>query len=70
MRVLASVRASSTTTTWSGRSAPHERGINQIVEHWLVWQGDSETTCRLEDDWTLHNLAYLRRKAADHRISA
>jgi sugar phosphate isomerase/epimerase len=42
---------------------PHERGINQIVEHWLVWQGDSETTCRTEDDWTLHNLAYLRRKA-------
>ena len=49
---------------------PHERGINQIVEHWLVWQGDSEATCRLEDDWTLHNLAYLRRKAADHLTSA
>jgi sugar phosphate isomerase/epimerase len=49
---------------------PHERGINQIIEHWLVWQGDSETTCRLEDDWTLHNLDYLRRKAAAHRISA
>jgi sugar phosphate isomerase/epimerase len=45
---------------------PHERGINQIVEHWLVWQGDSETTCRLEDDWTLHNLDYLRQKAAAH----
>jgi sugar phosphate isomerase/epimerase len=43
---------------------PWERGINQIVEHWLVWQGDSATTCRLEDDWTLHNLNYLRRKAA------
>jgi sugar phosphate isomerase/epimerase len=49
---------------------PHERGINQIIEHWLVWQGDSETTCRLEDDWTLHNLAYLRRKAAAHRSPA
>jgi sugar phosphate isomerase/epimerase len=49
---------------------PHERGINQIVEHWLVWQGDSESTCRLEDDWTLHNLAYLRRKAAEHRTAA
>ena len=45
---------------------PHERGINQIVEHWLVWQGDSETTCRLEDDWTWHNLTYLRHKAAAH----
>jgi sugar phosphate isomerase/epimerase len=49
---------------------PHERVINQIIEHWLVWQGDSETTCRLEDDWTLHNLAYLRRKAAEHLTSA
>jgi sugar phosphate isomerase/epimerase len=49
---------------------PHERAINQIIEHWLVWQGDSETTCRLEDDWTLHNLAYLRRKAAEHRTAA
>jgi len=49
---------------------PYERGINQVVEHWLVWQGDSDTTCHLEDDWTLHNLAYLRRKAADHRLSA
>ncbi len=49
---------------------PHERGINQIIEHWLIWQGDSESTCRLEDDWTLHNLDYLRRKAAAHRISA
>jgi sugar phosphate isomerase/epimerase len=49
---------------------PYQRGINQIIEHWLVWQGDSETTCRLEDDWTLHNLDYLRRKAAAHRISA
>ena len=48
------------------RVRPFDRGINQIVEHWLVWQGDSETTCRLEDEWTLHNLAYLRRKAAAH----
>lgn len=43
---------------------PWERGINQIVEHWLVWQGDSATTCRLEDDWTLHSLDYLRHQAA------
>jgi sugar phosphate isomerase/epimerase len=46
------------------RVRPWERGINQIVEHWLVWQGDSATTCRLEDEWTLHNLDYLRQKAA------
>lgn len=49
---------------------PYERGINQIIEHWLVWQGDSETTCRVEDDWTLHNLAYLRRKGAQRGVSA
>ena len=70
MRVLDSARGSSTTTTSSSRSARTSAGINQIIEHWLVWQGDSETTCRLEDDWTLHNLDYLRRKAAAHRISA
>ena len=46
------------------RVRPWERDINQIVEHWLVWQGDSATTCRLEDEWTLHNLDYLRQKAA------
>ena len=23
---------------------PRERGINEIVEHWLPWQGDAETT--------------------------
>ena len=49
---------------------PHDRGINQVIEHWLVWQGDSATTCRLEDDWTLHNLDYLRRKAATTHQSA
>ncbi len=46
----------------------HERGISQIIEHWLVWQGDSATTCRLEDEWTQHNLAWLRRRepTTDH----
>ena len=39
---------------------PEERGINQIVEHWLVWQGDSKQTCLLEDEWTQHSLDYLR----------
>ena len=41
---------------------PDERGINQIIEHWLPWQGDSATTCQLEDQWTLGNLRYLRSK--------
>jgi sugar phosphate isomerase/epimerase len=39
---------------------PHERGVSSIIEHWLPWQGDSETTCALEDRWTLSNLLYLR----------
>lgn len=41
---------------------PDERGINQIIEHWLPWQGDSTTTITLEDQWTVHNLHYLRSK--------
>ncbi len=41
---------------------PDEAGINQIIEHWLPWQGDSATTCEIENQWTLHNLSYLRSK--------
>ncbi|MFV0453017.1 MAG: sugar phosphate isomerase/epimerase family protein [Propioniciclava sp.] len=40
---------------------PEERGINQIVEHWLAWQGTSEATCRIEDSWTQQSLDYLRQ---------
>ena len=43
---------------------PDERGINQIIEHWLPWQGDSATTISTEDQWTLHNLHYLRSQNA------
>jgi sugar phosphate isomerase/epimerase len=39
---------------------PESRGINQIVEHWLPWQGDPETTIRTERDWTRTALEYLR----------
>ncbi|WP_326686257.1 MULTISPECIES: TIM barrel protein [unclassified Streptomyces] len=39
---------------------PHERGINQIVEHWLPWQDDGfDTTARLEDQWTRHSISTL-----------
>jgi sugar phosphate isomerase/epimerase len=41
-----------------------QRGLNQIVEHWLPWQGDSATTIQTEDQWTLHNLSYLRSQTA------
>lgn len=39
---------------------PGERGINEIVEHWLPWQGDSDTTVRTEREWTRIALEYLR----------
>ncbi|GAA1957394.1 sugar phosphate isomerase/epimerase family protein [Microbacterium deminutum] len=39
---------------------PRERGIDEIVEHWLPWQGDPETTVRTERDWTRTTLEYLR----------
>jgi sugar phosphate isomerase/epimerase len=39
---------------------PRERGINEIVEHWLPWQGDAETTIRTEREWTRTTLEYLR----------
>lgn len=41
---------------------PDERGINQIIEHWLPWQDDIATTLELEQQWTQHNLNYLRSK--------
>jgi 3-oxoisoapionate decarboxylase len=39
---------------------PRERGIDEIVEHWLPWQDDPETTIRTEREWTRTTLEYLR----------
>jgi len=39
---------------------PRERGINEIVEHWLSWQGDPATTIRTEREWTRTTLEHLR----------
>lgn len=39
---------------------PRERGINEIVEHWLPWQDDAATTIRTEREWTRTTLDYLR----------
>jgi sugar phosphate isomerase/epimerase len=36
------------------------RGISQIVEHWLPWQGDSASTIALEQQWTEQTLTYLK----------
>lgn len=39
---------------------PRERGINEIVEHWLPWQEDATTTIRTEREWTRATLEHLR----------
>jgi sugar phosphate isomerase/epimerase len=39
---------------------PNQRGIHQIIEHWLPWQADAPSTCALEAEWTRHNLEYLQ----------
>lgn len=39
---------------------PEARGVNEIVEHWLPWQGDPETTIQTEIAWTTTALDYLR----------
>ncbi|MFJ6569454.1 sugar phosphate isomerase/epimerase family protein [Streptomyces sp. NPDC091292] len=41
---------------------PDERGIHQIVEHWLPWQdGGFDATARLEHQWTKHSINTLTR---------
>lgn len=42
------------------RIEPDARGISQVIEHWLPWQGSPDATCAREQDWTEHNLRYLR----------
>jgi sugar phosphate isomerase/epimerase len=39
---------------------PREHGVNEIVEHWLSWQSDPETTIRTEREWTRTTIEYLR----------
>jgi len=41
---------------------PDERGINQIIEHWLPWGDSFEATVQLENQWNTHNIDYLRSK--------
>lgn len=39
---------------------PEHTGVNEIVEHWLPWQGGPETTIQAEISWTQTALTYLR----------
>ena len=48
---------------------PQTRGINQIIEHWLPWQGDGESSCRVEAEWTAHNMKYLLDKQTSNHSS-
>ncbi len=41
---------------------PEERGISQIIEFWLPWQQDEETTTRREAEWTAITIDYLRSR--------
>ncbi|WP_394428410.1 sugar phosphate isomerase/epimerase family protein [Streptomyces sp. SGAir0957] len=39
---------------------PDERGLHQIVEHWLPWQDEGfDATARLEHQWTRHSITTL-----------
>lgn len=56
-------RSASTTGTATrpGRGSP-----SAIVEHWLPWQGDLETTVATERAWTERTLTALRDWRAEH----
>jgi sugar phosphate isomerase/epimerase len=41
---------------------PAEKNLNQIIEHWLPWQGSPEETIRTERQWTQQTIDYLRSK--------
>ena len=44
------------------QSPAYPRGVSQVVEHWLPWQGDEATTLRTEKQWTAQSLATIRRQ--------
>lgn len=40
---------------------PDRRGINLVIEQWVPWQGDSESTIMCEARWAEHAVQYLTR---------
>ncbi|MDT0343554.1 sugar phosphate isomerase/epimerase family protein [Streptomyces litchfieldiae] len=44
---------------------PADKGISQIVEHWLPWQGDYASTAELEARWTEHSINTLTRSRSN-----
>ena len=45
---------------------PERRELAQIVEHWLPWQGDPDSTAAEEERWTAVALEYLRNYQKEH----
>ncbi len=39
---------------------PGARGISQIVEHWLAWQGSEGATIETEERWTARSLLVMK----------
>jgi sugar phosphate isomerase/epimerase len=39
---------------------PRTSGINEIIEHWISWQGSIEATIAKEKHWTRGSINYLR----------
>lgn len=39
---------------------PDERGINLIIEQWVPWRGDRESTMATEASWAEHAVRYLK----------
>jgi 3-oxoisoapionate decarboxylase len=48
------------------RVRPDERGINQVIEHWLPMLATVDKTIEAEQAWTAHNLTYL----AEHTLTS
>lgn len=43
---------------------PVERGLSQIIEHWVAWRGDAASTIAIEEEWTEHAARVLRERHA------
>ena len=57
-------------TPGHGPTPPGPHSASAIVEHWLPWQGDLETTVATERAWTERTLAALRDWRDKHLPSA
>lgn len=42
------------------KADPRSNGVNEIIEHWLPWQGDIAKTIELEKRWTQKAIEYIR----------